>query len=144
VHGYFQPTNFSCYVKKILHADEPNHGIILGVDKPRIILEDGKYYSTVIDKTMETFITDIPNIELFYYAPDMPKVHLKQSWMTLNHIEKTYGTKEYNIIQLDPLVNSKFISPSSPSFSISTTQTTSKTTTITNDFLKEYCGDSHS
>jgi hypothetical protein len=91
VHGYFQPTNFSFYVKQIMHADEPDHGIILGVDKPRIILEDGKYYSTIIDKTMETFITDIPNIELFYYAPDMPKIHLKQSWMTLNHIDKVYG-----------------------------------------------------
>ena len=59
-------SNFSYYVKKIMHADEPNHGIILGVDKPRIVLEDGKYYSGIIDKTLETFITDIPNIELFY------------------------------------------------------------------------------
>ena len=144
VHGYFQPTNFSFYVKQILHADEPNHGVILGVDKPRIILEGGKYYSTVIDKTMETFLTDIPNIEMFYYAPDMPKLHLKQSWMTLNHIEKTYGTKEYNIIQLDPLANSRFNSPSDSTFSINTTHNILKTTAITNDFLKEYCGDSHS
>lgn len=90
VHGYFQPTNFSFYVKHILHDDQPNHGVILGVDKPRIILENGKYYSTIIDKTMETFITDIPNIELFYYSPDYPKIHLKQNWLLLNHIESNY------------------------------------------------------
>lgn len=144
VHGYFQPTNFSYYVKQIMHADEPNHGIILGVDKPRIILDDGKYYSGIIDKTMETFITDIPNIELFYYAPDMPKLHLKQSWMTLNHIEKTYGGGEYNPSQIDPLFNSKFASPSASSFSISTRSILKKPSSITNDFLKDYCGNSHS
>jgi len=143
VHGYFQPTNFSFYVKQIMHADEPNHGIILGVDKPRIILEDGKYYSTVIDKTMETFLTDIPNIELFYYAPDMPKIHLKQSWMTLNHIEKSYGGAEYNTLQLDPLRNSKFSSPSASTFTISNILV-KKPSSITNEFLKEYCGNSHS
>lgn len=144
VHGYFQPTNFSYYVKNILHADEPNHGVILGVDKPRIIIEDGKYYSTVIDKTMETFLTDIPNIELFYFAPDMPKIHLKQSWMLLNHIEKTYGSKSYDPIQLDPFKNSKFVSPSDTTFSINTANNIIKTNTVTNDFLKEYCGNSHS
>lgn len=144
VHGYFQPTNFSFYVKQIMHADEPDHGIILGVDKPRIILEDGKYYSTIIDKTMETFITDIPNIELFYYAPDMPKIHLKQSWMTLNHIEKTYGGAEYTIEQIDPISNSKFVSPSDSTFSITTNKILKKSTSINTDFLKEYCGNSHS
>ena len=144
VHGYFQPTNFSYYVKKIMHADEPNHGIILGVDKPRIVLEDGKYYSGIIDKTLETFITDIPNIELFYYAPDMPKLHLKQSWMTLNHIEKTYGGAEYSTIQIDPLLNSKFVSPSETPFTITKQTLIKKPSSITNEFLKEYCGNSHS
>ena len=144
VHGYFQPTNFSFYVKQIMHADELNHGIILGVDKPRIILEEGKYYSTIIDKTMETFITDIPNIELFYYAPDMPKIHLKQSWMTLNHVEKVYGGSEYQIEQIDPILNSKFRSPSDTSFSITPTSILKRPSMITDEFLKEYCGDSHS
>ena len=144
VHGYFQPTNFSFYVKQIMHADEPNHGIILGVDKPRIIIEDGKYYSTIIDKTMETFITDIPNIELFYYAPDMPKIHLKQSWMTLNHIERTYGGAEYESNQIDPFFSSKFKSPSDSIFAITSTVKTKRASNITEEFLKEYCGNSHS
>lgn len=144
IHGYFQPTNFSFYVKQIMHADEPNHGIILGVDKPRIIMEDGKYYSTVIDKTMETFMTDIPNIELFYYAPDMPKLHLKQSWMTLNHIERTYGTTvQYKPEQIDPLVNTKLGSTPS-SFIITAPDRVLMSSKITSDFLKEYCGNSHS
>lgn len=143
-HGQFQPTNFSYYVKKILHADEPSHGIILGVDKPRIILEDGKYYSSIIDKTIETFITDIPNIEFFYYAPDMPKIHLKQSWMTLNHIERVYGSSVlYTPEQVDPLINVKLGAPVN-SFNISKPTVNKKNKNITEEFLKEYCGNSHS
>jgi hypothetical protein len=146
VHGYFQPTNFSFYVKQILHADEPNHGIILGVDKPRIVLEDGKYYSTIIDKTMETFITDIPNIELFYYAPSMPQLHLKQSWMTLNHVERVYGTTiKYQPEQIDPLVNTKLgTAPNNFSFVITSPEKVIKSDKITSSFLKDYCGNSHS
>ena len=144
VHGYFQPTNFSFYVKQILHADEPSHGIILGVDKPRIIIEDGKYYSTVIDKTIETFLTDIPNIEFFYYSPEMPKIHVKQSWMTLNHIERTYGTQLlYTPEQIDPLVNAR-LGATPTSFTISSAPAKQLSNKITADFLKEYCGDSHS
>jgi hypothetical protein len=143
-HGYFQPTNFSYYVKQIMHADEPNHGVILGVDKPRIIIEDGKYYSTVIDKTIETFMTDIPNIEFFYYAPTMPQLHLKQSWMTLNHIERVYGTTlVYTPDQIDPLLNTK-LGASPTSFTITSPSKVYKSNKITSEFLKDYCGNSHS
>lgn len=143
-HGYFQPTNFSWYVKQILHADEPSHGVILGVDKPRIVLEDGKYYSTIIDKTLETFVTDIPNIEFFYYAPTMPEMHLKQSWMTLNHIERTYGTTLlYTPTQIDPLVNSK-LGATPTSFAITSKSERKLSSKINSEFLKEYCGNSHS
>ena len=144
VHGYFQPTNFSFYVKQIMHADEPSHGVILGVDKPRIVIENGKYYSTMLDKTLETHLSDIPNVELFYYAPAMPELHLKQSWMTLNHIERMYGAKLlYTPDQIDPLVNIK-LGASPTSFSVITTNETNAATQITPEFLIEYCGDSHS
>jgi hypothetical protein len=145
-HSYFQPTNFGWYVKQILHADEPNHGIIIGVDKPRLLLEDGKYYSTIIDKTLETFITESPNLEYFYYAPDMPKIHVKQSWMLLNHIERKYG----NNIYLDmntPMsgISGMLTKPAGEEFSIiGTTKKIRYGTSITNEFLKEYCGNSHS
>jgi hypothetical protein len=143
VHGYFQPSDFKYYVKKILHADEPSHGLILGVDKPRLLIEDGKYYSTIIDKTLETFISDIPNLEYFYYAPDMPKMHVKQSWMLLNHIERNYGKLIYTPEQLDPLINSTLGAPVT-SFAIKTSNNVKNTNTITEEFLKEYCGNSHS
>jgi hypothetical protein len=144
-HAYFQPTNFGWYVKQILHEDEPSHGLIVGVDKPRIIMENGKYYSTVIDKTIETFITDSPNLEYFYYAPDMPKIHVKQSWMLLNHIEQKYGASIY-LDMRTPLsgTSGMLTKPSGEEFSIVGTAKLRYGTSITNDFLKEYCGNSHS
>jgi hypothetical protein len=86
----FQPTSYNFYMKNVLRVLDLTHGVILGVDKPRIILENGKFYSSVLDKTMEPFITDLPNLEYFYYAPTMPKLHVKQTWMTLKHIELAY------------------------------------------------------
>ena len=143
VHGYFLPADFKYFVKKILNADEPSHGLIVGVDKPRLVLEDGKFYSTIIDKTMEVFISDIPNLEFFYYAPDMPKIHVKQSWMLLNHIERNYGKLIYTPEQIDPLRN-MMLGSLPTSFSITEAKQEKNTNTITNDFLKEYCGNSHS
>lgn len=143
-HGFFQPTNFGFYVKQLLKEDVHTHGVIIGVDKPRIIMEDGKYYSTVIDKTIETFMCDVPNIEMFYYAPEMPKIHLKQSWMTLNHIERTYGTSLiYTPAQIDPLYNLK-LGSEIKHFEITGPAEIKKTNKITPEFLKDYCGNSHS
>lgn len=143
LYGCFQPTNFSFYVKQIMHADELSHGVILGVDKPRVILEHGKYYSTMLDKVVETHLSDIPNVELFYYAPTMPELHLKQSWMLLNHIERTYGSKLlYTPDQIDPLINTK-LGASPTGFSITTPIETIATSKITSEFLIDYCGNSH-
>jgi hypothetical protein len=73
----------------------------------------------------------------------MPKIHVKQSWMVLNHIERNYGKLIYTPDQLDPLINSALGAHSS-SFSISTpTDTTKSTNTITSEFLIEYCGNAH-
>jgi hypothetical protein len=81
---------------------------------------------------------------LFYYSPDMPKIHLKQSWMTLNHIEKTYGGAEYSKIQIDPLMSSKYSLPIDIPFTITNNVPEKKPSNISNEFLKEYCGNSHS
>jgi len=143
VHGYFSPSNFSFYANRIMHADEPSHGLIVGVDKPRLLLEDGKYYSTVVDKTMEVFISAVPNLELFYYAPDMPKIHVKQAWMLLNHIERNYGKLIYTPEQIDPLLNT-MLGSSPTSFTITETNDQKNTNTITSEFLRDYCGNSHS
>ena len=64
--------------------------------------------------------------------------------MTLNHIEKTYGGAEYSPIQIDPLVKSKYTLPEDNTFSITSKTLIKKPSSITNEFLKDYCGNSHS
>lgn len=92
LHGMYTVTNFNYMLRNKLNATaEPDTGFILGVDKPRIVIEDGKYYSVVVDKTMEHYHIGLPNCELFYYGPDIPELHLKQTWMTLNYLEKMHG-----------------------------------------------------
>jgi hypothetical protein len=141
-HGYFQPANFSYFAKEFMHAkDDPDYGIILGVDKPRLLLEDGKYYSTVLDKTMEVHNPDIPNVELFYYSPTMPEMHLKQSWMTLNFIERKYGAEKYKAVNTDKLLNG--IIGSAPT-DYEVDKSANIKNLITPEFLREFCGNSHS
>ena len=83
--GYFQPTAMSYYTENLLRAD-PTHGVVTGADKPRIVLENNKLYSTVLDKTFEVHLSHLPNHEMFYFTPDLPELHLKQSWLTVNHL----------------------------------------------------------
>lgn len=90
-HGYFFPTNFAYYTAQIMKYNDQTHGVIVGADKPRIIRENDKFYSVVLDKTIEVFLTDRSNLEFFYYAPDLPELYLKQVWMTLNHINSKYA-----------------------------------------------------
>jgi len=143
-HGYFQPTNFAFFIKHVLNDDAISHGAIVGLDKPRLVLENGKYYSTVLDKTIEIYVSDIPNLEFFYYAPEMPKIHLKQAWMTLNHIERTHsGNVIYKLDQIDPLRNT-LLGSEPTNFTIADSLNTTNISKITSEFLIEYCGNGHS
>lgn len=87
--GLFQPVQYSWFAEKLIKA-EPTHGIIVGLEKPRILLEDGKFFSVILDKSVEIFLHKNQNFELFYYSPDYPELHIKQTWMMLNYIEKHY------------------------------------------------------
>lgn len=87
--GLFFPVDFGYFVKTALDPD-PNNGYIVGVDKPRLWIEDGKVYSVVVDKTLEPFYTDLPNLELFFYSPDYPVLYLKQNWMMLRYLESNF------------------------------------------------------
>lgn len=91
MHGYYNPTNFGYLISQVMKYNDQTHGVIVGADKPRIIRENDKFYSVVLDKTIEVFLTEQSNLEFFYYAPDLPELYLKQVWMTLNHIISRYA-----------------------------------------------------
>lgn len=80
----FWPMNPGFYIKEIASSDA--EGFIIGLDKPRIILENNKFYSVFLDKILGYFETENNNLEYFYYSPNNPKIHIKQTWMVLHHL----------------------------------------------------------
>lgn len=60
-----------------------------GDHKPRLFMENGKYYSAIYDSVTD-HVGDI-NVELFYTTPNMPKVHIKQSHLVMKHLKIHYS-----------------------------------------------------
>jgi len=80
--------------------DSDRKGFIFGLDKPKIILENNKFYSTVLDKVVEYYIKgQYSNIEFFYFTPHLPKLHIKQSWTLLNYITNNYSNITNEFLQ---------------------------------------------
>lgn len=90
--NFFFPSDYGWFLKYTLDPDL-NNGYIVGSDKPRLWIEDNKVYSLMIDKTIDPFLTDMPNLELFYYSPDYPELYLKQNWMMLNYLEQNFSDR---------------------------------------------------
>lgn len=94
---WFQPNNWAAIIQKrpdvfALDHSGSNVGNISGADRPRLILEDGDWYMQINDRMFEC-CTGSDRMELFYLTPDLPELHAKQCWMSVNHIEKHYRDK---------------------------------------------------
>lgn len=60
-------------------------GDIMGVDKAKVILRDGKWYAFCPDGSAAEFMG--ANQETFYYSRDLPELHVKQCRMILDWFE---------------------------------------------------------
>jgi hypothetical protein len=63
-----------------------NVGIIFGIDKPRVILKDNKFYVMFTDRPVHVATPIQVNngysnttVELFYWSPDLPQLIIKQA-----------------------------------------------------------------
>ena len=92
---WFQPTNFS----RLFELDQSQFGkddsrsgdiaIILGMEKPRILRDQGRWYTQMCDHHGFMHALDVKNnVEFFYVTPDMPALHAKQCWLAMRHIEQ--------------------------------------------------------
>jgi hypothetical protein len=80
--------------KKIIETD-PDHasestGYIFGLEKPRIRLIDNNFVFQILDTDFQHFGQHIINAEWFYWAPEQPRIFLKQCWMLVNYLEQHY------------------------------------------------------
>lgn len=86
----FTPNNWGLYVneadKDSVFGKDVCH--ILGMEKPRLTIENGKWYFQPLDKMHEHLNPAAKQIEYFYYAPDMPEYYVKQCWIMINYVEE--------------------------------------------------------
>lgn len=82
-HFKFHPALFDSTHRINFSNRAERYCIVTGFEKPRIIYEDGRYYSSFVDGTFITVMMR-PDIEFFYVTPDLPELHCKQCHMLLN------------------------------------------------------------
>ena len=74
--------------------------ILLGYEKPRLILENGCWYGVGIDLFFEASMP--PNqVEMFYITPDLPELHIKQSWLLKTWLESLSVPLTENFVNHD-------------------------------------------
>jgi hypothetical protein len=88
---WFQPNNWASIIRQRPDVFVPDHsgvnvGNISGADRPRLVIEDGAWHMQVNDRMFEC-CTGSDSMELFYLSPDLPALHAKQCWMSINHVE---------------------------------------------------------
>jgi hypothetical protein len=69
---------------------DPQCGYIIGLEKPRIQLINGDFIFRHLDVDVGHWVFNVPNLEWFYWAPEMPELFLKQCWMAVDHLETYY------------------------------------------------------
>ena len=87
----FAPYHFNRVLTELdPDAGDPTVGYIIGLEKPRIQLINGNFVFRHLDVDVNHWVYNVPNLEWFYWAPEMPELFIKQCWMAVNHIEKYY------------------------------------------------------
>jgi hypothetical protein len=75
--------NFNYYLKRALAQSK--RADVEGREKPRLWIENGKWYHTSFDSLTE-WQMDSPCVA-FYTSPDFPQLQIKQAWNMINWIE---------------------------------------------------------
>jgi hypothetical protein len=90
LRGYFQPSDFTWMIQRQYQFQHSSTGIINGLEKPTLLLEQDAIYSVLPDQPFLHYFNN-PNImEFFYLTPDLPELHVKQCHMLVNHLTQHY------------------------------------------------------
>ena len=60
-------------------------------DKPRVNLYQGKWYQFYMDSAMYVYLGK-GGSEMFYFTPDLPELHIKQTYMSMQYFEQLLNT----------------------------------------------------
>ncbi len=93
----FHPFGQCNLIKRSQHRFDPRSkglsvGDVNGLEKPRLMIQDGWWVTYMIDVQFYTNMHD-GNMEYFYLSPDLPELYIKQAWMLINHLERHHADK---------------------------------------------------
>lgn len=72
------------YLSQVLGTDD--FISIIGLEKPRILFRNNRVYSIQDDENYPRVMAN-RTLDCFYISPDLPELHVKQSYMLLNYIK---------------------------------------------------------
>ena len=96
--GLFQPSDFEWFTVNLCNISDSSTGVITGLEKPYIYLSEGKLYHRFVDKIIEEYRGTIEEFEMFYYAPSMPELYVKQCHILANYIKRKYPKRDKDFI----------------------------------------------
>ena len=96
--GLFQPSDFEWFTVNLCNISDSSTGVITGLEKPYIYLSNGKIYHRFVDKLIEEYRGSIEEFEMFYYAPSMPELYIKQCHILANYIKRKYPNRSRDFI----------------------------------------------
>lgn len=73
--------------QNLLEQYNSSHCELVGEPKPSVIKKDGKWYTYILDNTIEG-VLPLPGLELFHLSRDFPQIYIKQCHMLKNNFEK--------------------------------------------------------
>jgi hypothetical protein len=112
---WFQPghgakhNNFAVKEHRDLADSGKSIAVVYGIDKPKVVLIDNKWYMYFIDvfaNHANPIVEDYTNVttELFYWTPDLPEIVIKQSHMIKSWFDQPQNQSLKNLVTY-PVVN---------------------------------------
>lgn len=74
------------------------HGFIMGLEKPKLLIEDGWWTSRILDRIWEYMTLSDNNIDQFYLSPDWPEFFVKQCWQFVRYMERNFEHTDMTLL----------------------------------------------
>jgi hypothetical protein len=95
------------HLQNTTSAQRRNRADIYGLEKPRVLLSDNKWYAFLPDSAAQEFMT---HCEKFYYSEDLPELQIKQCWLAIKWFEQHHKLTEdfVHVMQGKPSTTNDF------------------------------------
>ena len=99
INGLFQPSDYTWLIDQKYKVSHSGTGIVNGLEKPELAIKDNKIYSITTDRAFMHYFYNQTLMEFFYITPDLPDLHVKQSWLVANHVSSHYPLADKDFLR---------------------------------------------